>query len=319
MIYGLPYMGSKSCIAKWLVDILPPADVFVDLFFGGGAMTHCAMLSGKFHAFVANDIQGDMPRLFCDAVSGKYHDETRWISRDDFFHLKDTDPYVHTCWSFGNNNRCYLYGRTIEPYKKACHYAIVLDDWGSFKELCPEVFGTAYGALQGITDRKQRRMKFGSAIVRRLKEIGTASLVSANPLYRSCHTRHATHDQFRLESMERLQSLERLERLQSLESLERLRAPLFTTYALDYQDVPIPPRSTVYADPPYHNTSSYGQSFDHPRFYHWLRHTTFPVHVSELSMPPDFIPVASHPKEVTLCSTHVTRVTECLFLHKRWL
>lgn len=36
MRYGLPYKGSKNKIAEWVVDTLPRADVFVDLFFGGG-------------------------------------------------------------------------------------------------------------------------------------------------------------------------------------------------------------------------------------------------------------------------------------------
>ncbi|MBQ2336255.1 MAG: DNA adenine methylase, partial [Victivallales bacterium] len=40
MLYGLPYMGSKSDIAKQIVDILPAADTLVDLFAGGCAITH---------------------------------------------------------------------------------------------------------------------------------------------------------------------------------------------------------------------------------------------------------------------------------------
>ena len=36
MRYGLPYKGSKNSIAEWIVDSLPRADIFVDLFFGGG-------------------------------------------------------------------------------------------------------------------------------------------------------------------------------------------------------------------------------------------------------------------------------------------
>ena len=48
MRYGLPYKGSKNSIAEWIVDSLPRADIFVDLFFGGGAITHRAMLTGKY-------------------------------------------------------------------------------------------------------------------------------------------------------------------------------------------------------------------------------------------------------------------------------
>ena len=36
MTYGKPYQGSKSKIAKDIIQILPPAEYFVDLFGGGG-------------------------------------------------------------------------------------------------------------------------------------------------------------------------------------------------------------------------------------------------------------------------------------------
>ena len=127
MNYGLPYMGSKNGIAQWVVEHIPGADVFVDLFAGGCAVTHAALLSGRFGRIIANDIS-DAPQLFRDAVEGKFTDERRWISRDDFFRLKDSDPYVRYCWSFGNNGRDYLYSKEVEPWKRAVHYARVLGD-----------------------------------------------------------------------------------------------------------------------------------------------------------------------------------------------
>ena len=127
--YGLPYKGSKNLIAKWVCDNLPAADNFYDLFCGGCAITHYAMLSGKYKTYTINDIDWKPVELFVNAIHGKYADETRWISREDFYRLKDTDPYVALCWSFGNNGRNYLYGKDIEPYKKAMHYAIVLRDY----------------------------------------------------------------------------------------------------------------------------------------------------------------------------------------------
>lgn len=86
-------------------------------------MTHAALLSGKFKEVHANDIT-DSVKLFEDALNGKYENESRWISREDFFRLKDSDPYVRIVWSFGNNQRNYLYSREIEPYKKAVHEMI---------------------------------------------------------------------------------------------------------------------------------------------------------------------------------------------------
>ena len=127
--YGLPYMGSKNSIAKDVVTYLPKAKNLYDLFAGGCAITHCAMLSGKWENIIFNDINGKITQLFMDAVNGKYHNERRWISREDFLRLKGTDEYVSLCWSFGNSEKAYLYGKDIEPYKKALWVAIFDDDY----------------------------------------------------------------------------------------------------------------------------------------------------------------------------------------------
>lgn len=129
MNYGLPYMGSKNTIAKAIVDALPAGEVFVDLFCGGCAVTHAAILSGKYKRFIINDINQQIVQLFIDAINGKYADEKRWISREDFFRLKDTDAYVKYCWSFGNGGYSYAYGRSLEHWKKALHYARVRGDF----------------------------------------------------------------------------------------------------------------------------------------------------------------------------------------------
>lgn len=133
MNYGVPYKGSKSAIAEWVVAQLPAAGCFVDLFAGGCAVTHAAMLAGKFGRCVANDIT-DAPTLFADAIAGKYADERTWISRKRFFESKDSDPYVRYCWSFGNNGRSYMYGREIEAWKRALHYARVCGDLSPLRE-----------------------------------------------------------------------------------------------------------------------------------------------------------------------------------------
>lgn len=146
MRYGMPYKGSKNSIAQWIVDNLPKEETFVDLFAGGCAVTHAAMLSHKFKRFVANDIT-DSTQLFINAIHGKYHDEKRWISREDFFRLKDTDPYVRLCWSFGNNGKDYLYSREIEPYKRAFHYAAVFKDIEPFKALGIDIPQSVIGGV----------------------------------------------------------------------------------------------------------------------------------------------------------------------------
>lgn len=212
MSYGLPYMGSKNRIAEWVVDILPSSDRLYDLFAGGCAITHCAMLSGKWNNYVINDINPGVTQLFLDAMDGKYKDENRWISREDFFKLKDDDPFVACCWSFGNDWKTYMYGPNIEPYKKACHYAIVFDDWGQYAELCPETVEAAKNAVEGLTDTRERRRAFGPSVVKRLKELNNETLLTENPLYKS--VKRKSDGKFK--DLESLASQERLERINSI-------------------------------------------------------------------------------------------------------
>lgn len=134
MRYGLPYKGSKNGIAKKIVALFPSAANFYDLFAGGGSITHCSLLSEKFENHYMNDIDGEMIALFKDAVVGKFTNETRWISCEDFARLKDSDKYVSICWSFGNKGKNYLYGRHVEPWKKALHFARVLGDKSLLQE-----------------------------------------------------------------------------------------------------------------------------------------------------------------------------------------
>ena len=128
--YGLPFKGSKNKIATWIIDNLPSADVFCDLFCGGGAVTHAALRSDKYKHFIANDIDGRLPKLFIDCCYGKYTVENHpeWISREEFFARKDADAYIALVWSFANNGKDYLYARDLESFKKAMHYAIFFED-----------------------------------------------------------------------------------------------------------------------------------------------------------------------------------------------
>ena len=134
MNYGLPYMGSKSKLVKSIVPLFPPADNFVDLFAGGGAVTHYAMTTAKYKHFVFNDINPLMPKAFGMALNGEFENEKRWISREEFFRLRDTDPYVAICFSFGNNLSDYMYSKDIEPVKEAYHYALFFGNYSLAKE-----------------------------------------------------------------------------------------------------------------------------------------------------------------------------------------
>lgn len=259
--YGMPYMGSKSQIAEWVVGKLPDANNLYDLFGGGGAITDCAAQSGKYKKIIYNDIDSTIVNGFLKAVNGKFAKEKRWISRDDFFKLKDSDPYVKMCFSFGNDGRTYSYGRKIESYKKALHYAVV------------------YGDLIQL----QRLTGMDFSII--LNESSTGGRMSAirRSLRNKCHDSNIPKNLQHITALQRLQNLERLQRLQRLQSCN------IEVSNLDYRAINISPNSVIYCDIPYANTKKYTNDtdFDYEKFYQWCKMQTAPIYVSsyQISYP----------------------------------
>ena len=163
--YGLPYMGSKNKLAEEIVNFLPQKKVLVDLFGGGGAISVCAGQSGKYEKIIYNELNSLISETFQKAINGEYENERRWVSREEFEKLKKTDGYVAICFSFSNNCNTYMYGPKIEPYKRAYHYAIIFDDFGPFNELFDdETTEKIKKSVEGITDFKERRIKFSHAL-----------------------------------------------------------------------------------------------------------------------------------------------------------
>lgn len=136
--YGLPYMGSKNDIASWICNRLTHGGTLYDVFAGGCAITHYAMLHKMYDRYVVNDVN-PICQLFKDAVDGKYKNETEWISREKFEQRKKDDMYVRQCWSFGNKGNTYLYSYLKEPWKKALHYLYLLHDDSLMKDMGIEI------------------------------------------------------------------------------------------------------------------------------------------------------------------------------------
>lgn len=278
MRYGLPYKGSKNGIAEWLVDELPKADIFVDLFCGGGAITHRAMLSGKYKRFIMNDIDGRLPILFKDCANGKYTVENHpeWVTREEFNAKKDIDAYIALVWSFGNNGKDYLYGADIENMKHAYHKAVYEGDIDALKpygyNLSPSDAKTVYG----------RYLDYQRQVKRQTPQI-------------------------QLEVVTRQTEIERLQSLQSLQSLDR-----------DYADVDIPDGALIYCDIPYKgsNCGKY-QGFDHDRFYAWALEQDN-IYISEYDMPDGFIPFAHREKTVlSAADGNGYKADEIIFTNER--
>ena len=326
--YGLPYTGSKSRIAHWVIDHLPRGRVLIDAFAGGCAITHRALLSQKWQTIIANDINGKYPQLFLDAIHGRYRDEKRWISRQDFERLKSKDAFVACCWSFGNDLQYYMYSKAIEPYKRALHYAIVFDDFAPMQELMPEVAQAVRDAIHWIPNTHDRRITAQNVIVKTLKRLTDDNfahpIIQSNPLYQTI--RHTSRNTLSLKNLESLESLERMERMESLKSLQSLQSlERMQVTSLSYDKIDIPDGAVVYCDPPYHACDkslyeSTAKAFDHCAFYDWCVSVskTNPIFISEYSIEDDRFEVVAEKQKMTSMSPKTAfNVTERLYTVKK--
>lgn len=289
MKYGLPYKGSKNKLAERILSILPNKEHFFDLFCGGCAVSHAALLRRTFKTIHINDINRMCPELFIAALEGKYVDEKRWISREDFYKLKDTDPYVAIVWSFGNNMRDYLYSREREPLKRAVHYALVFEDYGPGLEL-----GYDFSFLREIKGKLPR--------YRAIKTY----LSGGDGV---CHSFKSA------EHYDRLQSFERYVHL-PFSPFSCGRAELSYS-SVDYADVAIPKDSVIYCDIPYKGSNVYNtaEEFDYERFYRWCAEQEEPVFISSYEMPADqFLCIAEWEHQCNYSALGPKVVKERLFI-----
>jgi site-specific DNA-adenine methylase len=126
-IYGLPYMGSKGRFVEDFFDIIPQKKRFYDLFHGGLAVTHYALLHTDVEV-ISNDLNKQIQDLFKNAVNGDYKNRNEYVSRETFFTEKENDPFIKYAWSFSCKGENYLYAKEIEDLKKAVYYYKVFGD-----------------------------------------------------------------------------------------------------------------------------------------------------------------------------------------------
>lgn len=284
MKYGIGYMGSKSKIAKDIIDLLPTGKRFVDLFGGGFAMSHCALLSGKYESVLYNDINPLIVQYVKDAITGKYSPLTfvpEFITRQLFYELKDKDGYVKYCWSFGNNGKDYLYSKEKEQLKHILHDFIVFGKWNDClpKELLELV------TAKDIKERRKQTKRFMKQNGKRLD----------------------------IEHLERLQHLEHLERLQHLQHFEYLEIT-----CADYKDYQYKDGDVVYCDIPYYKTKQYDNFFDFNAFFNWVKTRPYQVYFSNNEKIPQVFPCIWQ-KEIktTLCSNNnAVKQNERLYVNK---
>ena len=278
MNYGLPYQGSKSAIAEWLVGVLPESHTLVDLFAGGCAVTHAAIASGKFEHVMANDITA-APRVFASAIAGDFEGYATVPERSDFF--ETDDMVIRLLYSFGNDKSSYLWSPEIEGLKVAASKMLSAPSLHErrmhFKEFCERLGGGFFESMSNAGD------------LERLKKLqGLEGLE-------------------RLQSLERIQGVERLEVFQSDYRLVQVPAG-----ATVYADPPY--RSTANS----RRYTGEGAAFDFEAFDSWLASVPFPVFVSEYDAPAGCIEYAATTRSSSMAAiTNVKRV-ERVYIQDRF-
>ena len=309
--YGMPYMGSKSGIIESIALNFPKADHFYDLFGGGFSVTDYMIRnrSGSYKYFHYNEINPSTVDLVKRAISGEFNPsryKQKWVSREEFSSRID-DAAIRVIWSFGNNQKGYLFSKEIEPYKKSMHMAVV---FGEFDDLAKKVLRLSSWPAS-VASMKARRYYLRQIIEHyRVTKIPTVlhKFLDPKQLQRLQQLQ-------RLEQLERLQQLERLEQLQRLERLERLQQlERLELASLDYRKVEIHPNSVVYCDIPYKGTAGYLVEFSHNEFFDWAASRPVPVFISEYKIEdPRFKLVYSIPKKSSLSGGSSTQTEERLY------
>lgn len=253
--YGVPYQGSKAQIADDIINELPRGNRFVDLFGGGFAMSHCALLSGKYKYVYYNDYNPLIVDLVKNSLQGKYKEKPEFVAREEFLKNKDKDSYIKYIWSFGNNGNGYLFGKDKEVFKKQGHELVVnknlkaLSFWEDYyKDSCNQFLPYI---LTGNT-WQQRRLLFVNIILK-IEAIRVAETYykgfknifkdmtsfefykmsnkyivnKINELIPSIPKKNykgsAKNNLIELKQLQQLQRLQHLQQLQHLEQLERLQ------------------------------------------------------------------------------------------------
>ena len=284
--YGIPYMGSKGSLIYKIAPLFPSADNFYDLFGGGFSVSHFMNLhhGSKYKRFFYNEIKSDIVQLVRDAIAGKYNYDVfkpEWISREKFDRDKESCAYTRCIWSFGNNQKDYMFSPEIEHQKRSLHQAVVFNELDSQARSFLKM--TSFPAHLSI---RGRRLMCRSIVSQRKGELERLERLQQLLQLE------------RLQQLERLLQLERLERLEQLQQLERLQQ--LEMSSMSYDQVQIMPSSVIYCDPPYKGTAGYLSAFDHEKFWAWVRKQTVPVFVSEYTAPKDIGVIAAFRRKTKL-------------------
>ena len=263
--YGIPYMGSKQKLVDKIVPFIlkrhPGTDAFYDLFGGGASASlytilkypHLDVVYNERSKAIGNLVKhirdnGEIPFDFVDRS-----EFTKKYTGDDWY-----AGLLQTCWTFGNNQKSYLYGIPLEEFKRELATLVMTGtgDTRKIERIADELLLKVYGKKENTKiylDPKRYKTPYQRRIVlaRQITNLGV---------------------------MQHIARLERLVQIQNMPGVSTLGISVGTSY----DEVPILGKQPIlYCDPPYESTAEYRESdFDHKAFYDWCMAQTVPVYIS---------------------------------------
>lgn len=305
-------------MAKKIIQALPSAPVLHDLFCGGLAISQCALLSGKFNQVRPSDADPSIKEMYgalnlmkAEGTLDKFG--RSFVTREEFNTHKHTDPLISLLWSFGNNRRNYIYGRTIEPWKKAVHHARVLGDRSLLQAMGIE----SDGSRNDIRTNHERYARlYADFYIRQY-----AGDMIPNMSERNISS--IQHDQNRQRFVTTMIDIENHERTVRIRdsfnamSISAMTPPETLSY-LDAQAPTDPADGIVYCDIPYKGTrkDAYNVGIDYEQFYEWAQGRAN-VYISEYEMPADRFECVAEFHHLSLADKKPHKVKERLFTPKR--
>jgi len=263
--YGIPYMGSKQKLVDKIVPFIlkrhPGVDSFYDLFGGGGSVSLYVARKYPHLDVVYNERSKAISALMQHLKEGG-DIPLDFVSRDEFeAGYKGDDWYsglLQCAWTFGNNQKSYLYGKPLEDFKRALAELVV----------------TGQGDIEFIekTADDLNKKEYGKTV--------TTKLFLNPKRYTTPYQRRIVVAK-QIPNVGALQHLTRLERLVQIENMPGI-STLGISSGKSYDEVPIiGERPIIYCDPPYEGTAEYREGdFNHKQFYDWCMAQTVPVYVS---------------------------------------
>lgn len=253
---------------------------------GGGAITHCASLSGKWDSIYYNDINLLLVNLLQDAVNGKYNYNIftpNFVDRKTFFDNINSNGYIKYIWSFSNDGKTYLYSKEKEYIMcKIFNYIVFNEKDKDIYDLYSDIDSAVIS-----DDIEQRRQQWCSKM--RL-------LYGESSFYRF---------------------MPPLTSIKHLQSLEQIKNKNISFNCHNYKDYEYQKGDIVYCDIPYENTNGYGFEFDNNEFYQWAKNQEFEIYISSYYLDDRFTCLYEKPKNHIFSSGGASlKVTERLYVNK---